>query len=303
MENQGRISTAGSVTLSFHQFRFFLKLRGTSLAIYAFALSLALRPVLRESLGLGRIFRQFESKFSPPHARTVSAFSIREIHHIVTLTTRTGAKIPLAKVFSSCQPPMGSPTPQPLANGRDGCDDGELLERRRTASLPNLVDLANEKQNHGSGGASDASSDVFLEAGMAIHVSHDTFLEATRSMERLQVELERERAARENREQVIHELVALRAKDKTEYEAQICCVQSELMAERAKTRAIMARYEQSVQRQPRPSSMISSMAGVGGTNRRVVTGGTTVLNANAWNNIEQPMHGIDATILLDDFMI
>ena len=75
------------------------------------------------------------------------------------------------------------------------------------------------------------------------------------------------------------------------------------MAERAKTRAIIARYEQDVQRQPRPSSMISSLTGVGGTNRRVVTGGTTVLNANAWNNIDQPMHGIDATILLDDFMI
>lgn len=110
-------------------------------------------------------------------------------------------------------------------------------------------------------------------------------------MERLQMELE-------NREQVIRELVDLRSRDKIEFEAQLGRMQSELMAERARARALLSRYEQEQQLQRQRSGSASGRAG------GVVTGGITVLNANAWNNDKPGPGCFDATMLLsDDFMI
>ena len=118
----------------------------------------------------------------------------------------------------------------------EGFFDEWPLDSKRSNSLPNLLGLVGKTGEKppgydGSGGsigscgsrgsgASDESS-----ISMAMHVPHDTLMQAARSMERLQVELE-------NREQVIRELVELRARDKNDFEMQMNVLQGQLLAER-----------------------------------------------------------------------
>lgn len=194
--------------------------------------------------------------------------------------------------------------------------DEWLLDRKRSNSLPNLLALegnkllgsdlsggSGESGGLGASGASGASrgSGASDESSinLAMHIPYDTLMEAARSMERLQVELE-------NREQVIRELVELRARDKNEFQLQMNLLQDQLLAERSKVCVLTQQCDQD--QQPRTINIMRSPSGgLGsfgspGNKHRVVTGGVTVLNDAQWNNSKKnrsndlfPIHG--------DFMI
>ena len=122
----------------------------------------------------------------------------------------------------------------------------------------------------------------------------------------------------DNREQVIRELVQLRARDKNEFEQQMSHLQGQLQAERSKLRTLTQRQENGQQahpltydnksnnhqpRQPQqPQQMMRSISPGPSFKGQVVTGGITMLNDALWNNAKTdrlnhafPFH--------DDFMI
>jgi len=184
----------------------------------------------------------------------------------------------------------------------DGYTEDWPLERKRSNSSPNLLGLSSGDKPLGSDvsgdcvgwGASGPSRASGASAGskgsgasdvssidLAIHIPYDTLMEAARSMERLQVELE-------NREQVIRELVELRARDKNEFELQMSVLQGQLLAERSRVRMLVQRSDQDQQLRTMnpvssPSGGTGSFGGAG-NKHRAVTGGVTVLNDALWNN-------------------
>ena len=213
----------------------------------------------------------------------------------------------------------------------EGIIEDWTLERRRSNSLPNLFGMVAydkraasagsgesersegcEMDDFGTGlcgygaaaggsggphgcrrGGSETLEDSTVDMALAMHIPYDTLMEASRSMERLQVELE-------NREQVIRELVELRARDKSEFEQQVSLLQGQLHAERSKVRLLMQHQDQTYERQQRSMNLDSSGKGI--NKHRVVTGGVTVLNDTVWNNTKTEGLG-DAFPFHDDFMI
>lgn len=189
----------------------------------------------------------------------------------------------------------------------EGFADDWPLERKRSNSSPNLLGLAGDTPlgsdasgdcvGSGASGASGAfgafgasggsagskgsgASDV-SSMDKAMHIPYDTLMEAARSMERLHVELE-------NREQVIRELVELRARDKNEFELQVNVLQGQLLAERSRVRMLVQRCDQDEKLRAmnlvRSPSEGTGSFGSAGNKHRVVTGGVTVLNDALWNN-------------------
>jgi hypothetical protein len=142
-------------------------------------------------------------------------------------------------------------------------------ERKRSTSLPNLLGLLD--QSSGTSGPAFRHQREADSGDEGVLVPYDALLEASRSMERLQQELE-------NRESVIRELAELRAKDKAEFEQQLCHMRGQILQERSKSRILVQRYGLEMQQQ-RPGG-----PGAVATGKRVVTGGVTVLNEAVWNN-------------------
>jgi hypothetical protein len=161
------------------------------------------------------------------------------------------------------------------------------VERKRSFSLPNLLEAfessgeAEADRDWGRVGSPglDPTDEVMV-------IPYHTLLEASRSMERLQQELE-------NRENVIRELVCLRAKDKEDFEQQLCQMQGQLLQERAKARSMMAKCVEDMKLQ----RVNSGIGGIGGA--RAVTQGVTVLNDSAWNNKATQGNKVDVDVLVD----